>query len=115
MDYLDAAFGFTSKLGRTLLGEFWWSIFRDTVQDAIGAYVTLSIGGLVGKLIAGKDFSSFAVCYKELEADPTGITPYVCYGMVTLDFSLWTVVFVRLFYRNVQQIAPRLVKKKGIK
>jgi hypothetical protein len=100
------------RLGSTLLGNFWYPLCRDTVQDTLGAYFTLSIGGVIGKCIAGKDFSSFKVCFSELQSDPTGITPYACYGMVTLDFILWIVILSRLLYRSMMPIMPKKLKNQ---
>lgn len=114
MNWLDKAIEGCSRLGRAILGDFWLPIIRDTAQDAIGAYLVLSIGGYAGRLIAGKDFSGFAVCLKELQTDPTGVTPYVCYGMVVLDFALWGAVLARLLYRALLQLTPIPVRKSLI-
>jgi len=111
MGWLDKAIEVCSKLGRAIFGEFWLPIIRDTAQDAIGAYIVLSIGGYAGRLIAGKDFSGFAACLKELQTDQTSVTPYVCYGMVALDFALWGAVLARLLYRALLQLTPTPVRQ----
>jgi len=111
MDWLDKTLEVCSRLGKAIFGKFWLPIIWDTAQDAIGAYLVLSIGGIAGRFIAGKDFSSFAVCLKELQADQTSVTPYVCYGMVALDFALWGAVLARLLYRALLQLTPVPVRE----
>jgi hypothetical protein len=100
----------TIDVCKRLLGSFWFPIIRDTAQDAVGAYIVLSIGGYAGSLIAGKDFSSFRMCLKEFQTDSTSVIPYVCYGMVILDFSLWAAVLARLFYRAFLQLTPTPIR-----
>ena len=111
MNWLDKTIEVCSKLCRAIFGDFWFPIIRDTAQDAFGAYIVLSIGGYVGSLIAGKNFSGFAVCLKEWQTDPTGVLPYVCYGMVAFDFALWSAVLARLLYRALRQLTPGPMRK----
>jgi hypothetical protein len=110
MDWLDQTIESFRKVGNALFGPFWYSIIRDTAQDAIGAYLVLSIGSMAGNLIAKKDFSSFKICFQEWQLDPTGVNPYVCYSMVVLDFALWAAVVTRLLYRAVLQLTPNSLK-----
>jgi hypothetical protein len=111
MNSLDRLIELASKLAQTILGRFWWPIIRDTAQDALGAYLVLSIGGFVGKHIAGKDFSSLNICLNEWQQDPTGVTPYVCYCMVILDYALWAVVLGSLLSRAFLQLIPMSLRK----
>jgi hypothetical protein len=112
MKWLKTVVSFFGELGRSLLGEFWWAIFRDTAQDALGAYLTLTVGGFTGRLIAGKDFSSFTVCFNEWKSDPTSVQPYVCYGMVVLDYVLWAAVLARLISRALKQLVPKAIQSR---
>jgi hypothetical protein len=89
------------KLAYIVFGELWFPIIRDTFRDAVGIYIVLSIGKYTGKIIAGKNFSSFAECSENAEL--TSADPYVCYIVVVLNFVSWAGILGRLLYRALRQ------------
>jgi hypothetical protein len=91
------------KLAYIVFGELWFPIIRDTFRDAVGIYIVLSIGKYTGNFIAGKNFSSFAECSEELNAELTSADPYVCYIVVALNFITWAGILGRLLYRALRQ------------
>ncbi|MBK1987803.1 hypothetical protein A0J48_009675 [Sphaerospermopsis aphanizomenoides BCCUSP55] len=88
LEFVDQLFyGFMGELGRTVYAS---------IQDAIALSILLQVPGLIGKIIIGKDFSSFDVCLKE---NPLGASCYACFIIVTSDFLLWIVLAGRIIAR----------------
>lgn len=82
-------------LGRGLMGDLWRSVYL-SVQDAIALSVLLQLPSFVGRIIIGKDFSSFDVCLQE---NPFGVSRYACFIIVTSDFCLRIVLAGRIIGR----------------
>lgn len=88
LEVVDQLFyGLMGDLGRTVYAS---------IQDAIALSILLQVPGLIGKIIIGKDFSSFDVCLKE---NPLGASFYACFIIVTSDFLLWIVLAGRIIAR----------------
>jgi hypothetical protein len=83
-----------------LLGSLWRPLYLN-IQDAIVLALALQIPGLLGKLIIGKDFSSFDVCLKE---NGLGVSKYACFLIVSSDFVLWIVLAGRILGRSFVEI-----------
>lgn len=79
-------------LGKGIFGELWRTLYL-SVQDAIALSVLLQLPSLIGRLIIGKDFSSFDVCLQE---SPLGVSRYACFIIITSDFCLWIVLAGRI-------------------
>ncbi|ACK65866.1 hypothetical protein PCC8801_1823 [Rippkaea orientalis PCC 8801] len=82
-------------IGRRLLGSL-WKTFYESVQDAIALSLLLQIPSLIGKVIIGKEFSSYDVCLQE---NALGSSRYACFIIVTSDFLLWIVLAGRIISR----------------
>ncbi|MEO1427699.1 MAG: hypothetical protein AAFV71_01280 [Cyanobacteria bacterium J06633_8] len=102
--FLDQVLEPIDVLGQRLLGE-WWRIFYLTIQDAIALALLCKIPGLLGKLIIGKNFSSFDTCLQE---NALGVLRYACFIIVISDFLLWIVIAGRLLIRFWQEL-PNLI------
>jgi hypothetical protein len=84
-------------IGQRLLGDL-WKILYLSIQDAIALGLLLQIPSLIGKIIIGKDFSSFDVCLQE---NALGPSRYACFIIVTSDFLLWIILAGRLIARFI--------------
>ena len=84
-------------VGQRLLGDL-WKTFYLTVQDAIALGLLLQIPSFIGKIIIGKDFSSFDVCLQE---NALGPSRYACFIIVTSDFLLWILLAGRIIARFI--------------
>jgi hypothetical protein len=82
-------------LGQGIIGELWRTLYL-SVQDAIALSVLLQLPSLIGRVIIGKDFSSFDVCLLE---NPLGVSRYACFIIITSDFCLWIVLAGRIIGR----------------
>ena len=82
-------------VGQRLLGDL-WKTFYLTVQDAIALGLLLQIPSFIGKIIIGKDFSSFDVCLKENALGPSF---YACFIIVGADVLLWISLAGRIIAR----------------
>lgn len=90
------------------MGELWRTIYL-SVQDAIALGVLLQLPSLVGKIIIGKDFSSFDVCLQE---NALGVSRYACFIIVTSDFCLWIILAGRIIGRFWVDLRHLLRDKK---
>ncbi|MGI0494291.1 hypothetical protein ACN4EG_21095 [Alkalinema pantanalense CENA528] len=97
-------------LGEKLMGDLWRTFYL-SVQDAIGLACLVQIPSFIGKVIIGKEFSSFQVCLQE---DPFGPNRYACFIIVISDFCLWAILAGRILTRFVQDCS-RLFKQGGNK
>lgn len=95
-------------IGQGLMGELWRTIYL-SVQDAIALGVLLQLPSLVGKIIIGKDFSSFDVCLQE---NALGVSRYACFIIVTSDFCLWIILAGRIIGRFWVDLRHLLRDKK---
>ncbi len=77
------------------MGDLWRTVYL-SVQDAIALSVLLQLPSLVGRIIIGKDFSSFDVCLQE---SALGISRYACFIIITSDFCLWIILAGRIIGR----------------
>ena len=84
-------------VGQRLLGDLWQTFYL-TVQDAIALGLLLQIPSFIGKIIIGKDFSSFDVCLQE---NALGPSRYACFIVVTSDFLLWIILAGRIIARFI--------------
>ncbi|MEA5534508.1 hypothetical protein [Crocosphaera sp. XPORK-15E] len=84
-------------IGQKLLGSL-WRTFYESVQDAIALSLLLQIPSLIGKVIIGKEFSSYDVCLAE---NALGSSRYACFIIVTSDFLLWVVLAGRILGRFI--------------
>lgn len=91
-------------LGQSLVGSLWKTLCLN-IQDAIALALALQIPDLLGKLIIGKDFSSFNACWNE---SALGVSRYACYLIVMSDFALWIVLAGRVLGRSVIDIGDLL-------
>lgn len=82
-------------LGRGLMGDLWRTVYL-SVQDAISLSVLLQLPSFVGRIIIGKDFSSFDICFQE---NPLGVSRYACFIIITSDFCLWIILAGRIIGR----------------
>ena len=82
-------------LGHGLMGDLWRTVYL-SVQDAIALSVLLQLPSLIGRVIIGKDFSSFDVCLQE---NPLGVSRYACFIIITSDFCLWIILAGRIIGR----------------
>ncbi|MCF2150363.1 hypothetical protein IQ276_028825 [Desmonostoc muscorum LEGE 12446] len=86
---------FVDQLFYLLMGELGRTVYA-SIQDAIALSILLQVPGFIGKVIIGKDFSSFDVCLKE---NPFGASCLACFIIVTSDFLLWIVLAGRIIAR----------------
>lgn len=82
-------------LGQGLMGDLWRTIYL-SVQDAIALSILLQLPSLIGRVIIGKDFSSFDICLQE---NPFGVSRYACFIIITSDFCLWIILAGRIIGR----------------
>jgi hypothetical protein len=82
-------------ISQRLLGSLWRTLY-ESVRDAIALSLLLQIPSLIGRLILGKEFSSYDVCLQE---NPLGSSRYACFIIVTSDFLLWIVLAGRILSR----------------
>jgi len=82
-------------LGKALMGDLWRTVYL-SIQDAIALGVLLQLPSFVGRIIIGKDFSSFDVCLKE---NAWGVARYACFIIVASDFCLWIILAGRILGR----------------
>lgn len=82
-------------LGRGLIGDLWRNVYL-SIQDAIALSVLLQLPSLVGRIIIGKDFSSFDICLQE---NALGVSRYACFIIITSDFCLWIILAGRIIGR----------------
>ena len=82
-------------LGRGLMGDLWRTVYL-SVQDAIALGTLLQLPGFVGRVIIGKDFSSFDICLQE---NALGVSRYACFIIVASDFCLWIILAGRIIGR----------------
>lgn len=88
LEFVDQVlYGLMGQLGRTVYAS---------IQDAIALSILLQVPSAIGKLIIGKDFSSYDVCLKE---NPLGASFLACFIIVTSDFLLWIVLAGRIIAR----------------
>lgn len=95
--FLDNILEPIDLVGQRLLGDL-WKTFYLTVQDAIALGLLLQIPSFIGRIIIGKDFSSFDVCLQE---NALGPSRYACFIIVTSDFLLWIVLAGRIIARFI--------------
>ena len=95
-------------ISQRLLGSLWRTLY-ETVQDAIVLSLLLQIPSLIGRLIVGKEFSSYDVCLQE---NLLGSSRYACFIIVTSDFLLWIVLAGRILSRFLVDFT-NLWKKGG--
>jgi hypothetical protein len=86
---------FVDQLFYLLMGELGRTVYA-SIQDAIALSILLQVPGFIGKVIIGKDFSSFDVCLKE---NPLSASCLACFIIVTSDFLLWIVLAGRIIAR----------------
>ena len=99
-------------LGQGLLGDLWRTTYL-SIQDAIALSILLRIPGLIGRLIIGKEFTSFDVCLQE---NALGALRYACFIIVTSDFGLWFILAVRIigrFWADLGDIRKPPGRKEG--
>jgi hypothetical protein len=96
-------------VGERLMGDLWRTFYL-SVQDAIALACLLQIPGLIGKVIIGKEFSSFTVC---LEEDALGVSRYACFIIVIADFGLWAVLGGRILIRCIQDFKDLFRKRSS--
>jgi hypothetical protein len=82
-------------LGQGFMGDLWRTVYL-SVQDAIALSILLQLPSLIGRVIIGKDFSSFDVCLLE---NPLGVSRYACFIIITSDFCLWIILAGRIVGR----------------
>lgn len=82
-------------LGYALMGDLWRTLYL-SVQDAIALSIVLQLPGLIGRILIGKDFSSFDVCLLE---NPLGVSRYACFIITASNFCLWIVLAGRIIGR----------------
>ena len=95
--FLDNILEPIDLVGQRLLGDL-WKTFYLTVQDAIALGLLLQIPSFIGKIIIGKDFSSFDICLQE---NALGPSRYACFIIVTSDFLLWIILAGRIIARFI--------------
>ncbi|WP_013322529.1 hypothetical protein [Gloeothece verrucosa] len=96
-------------IGQRLMGGL-WRTFYESVQDAIALSLLLQIPSLIGRIIIGKEFSSYDVCLQE---NALGSSRYACFIIVTSDFLLWIVLAGRILARFLVDFKSLLPKKGG--
>lgn len=94
-------------VGRGLMGDLWRTVYL-SVQDAIALSILLQLPSIIGRVIIGKDFSSFDVCLQE---NPLGVPRYACFIIVSSGFCLWIVLAGRIVGRFL--VALRELKGGG--
>jgi hypothetical protein len=82
-------------LGQGLMGSLWKSVYL-SIQDAIALGILLQLPSFVGRIIIGKDFSSFDVCLQE---SALGVSRYACFIIIISDFCLWIILSGRVIGR----------------
>ena len=82
-------------VGKGVVGDLWRTVYL-SIQDAIALSILLQIPSLIGRIIIGKDFSSFDVCLQE---NPLGASRYACFIIVMSDFCLWIILAGRVLGR----------------
>jgi hypothetical protein len=82
-------------LGQGVMGGLWRTVYL-SVQDAIALSILLQLPSFIGRVIIGKDFSSFDVCLQE---NPLGVSRYACFIIITSDFCLWIILAGRIIGR----------------
>jgi hypothetical protein len=87
------------QIGRGLMGDLWRTVYL-SIQDAIALGVLLQVPSWLGRIIIGKDFSSFDLCQLE---SPLGVTRYACYIIITSDFLLWILLASRILGRFIAE------------
>jgi hypothetical protein len=87
------------QIGQGLMGDLWRTVYL-SIQDAIALGVLLQVPSWLGKIIIGKDFSSFDLCQLE---SPLGVTRYACYIIITSDFLLWILLASRILGRFIAE------------
>jgi len=95
--FLDNILEPIDLVGQRLLGDL-WKTFYFSIQDAIALGLLLQIPSFIGKIIIGKDFSSFDVCLQE---NALGPSRYACFIVVTSDFLLWIILAGRIIARFI--------------
>lgn len=95
--FLDNILEPIDLVGQRLLGDL-WKTFYLTIQDAIALGLLLQIPSFIGKIIIGKDFSSFDICLQE---NALGPSRYACFIIVTSDFLLWIILAGRIIARFI--------------
>jgi hypothetical protein len=95
--FLDNILEPIDLVGQRLLGDL-WKTFYLTIQDAIALGFLLQIPSFIGKIIIGKDFSSFDICLQE---NVLGPSRYACFIIVTSDFLLWIILAGRIIARFI--------------
>lgn len=108
--FLDNILEPIDLVGQRLLGDL-WKTFYLTVQDAIALGLLLQIPSFIGKIIIGKDFSSFDVCLQENALGPSCLA---CFIIVTSGFLLWIMLVPRIFARFIAEFARFVVELKNL-
>ncbi|MFM7572357.1 MAG: hypothetical protein ACKO4S_04345 [Snowella sp.] len=93
--FLDNILEPIDLFGQRLLGDLWKTLYF-SIQDAIALGLLLQIPSFIGKIIIGKDFSSFDVCLKENALGPSF---YACFIIVGADVLLWISLAGRIIAR----------------
>jgi hypothetical protein len=105
---LNAIFDLINVIGQKIMGDLWRTVYL-SIQDAIALACIIQIPSLIGKLIIGKEYSSFNICLLE---DALGPNRYACFVIVIADFGLWAVLGGRVLTRCIQDIM-NLAKNRG--
>ena len=98
--FLDNILEPIDLVGQRLLGDL-WKTFYLTIQDAIALGLLLQIPSFIGKIIIGKDFSSFDICLQEKALSSSR---YACFIIVTSDFLLWIILAGRIIARFIMDL-----------
>jgi len=98
--FLDNILEPIDLVGQRLLGDLWKTLYF-SIQDAIALGLLLQIPSFIGKIIIGKDFSSFDVCLQE---NALGPSRYACFIIVTSDFLLWIILAGRIIARFIMDL-----------
>jgi hypothetical protein len=96
-------------LGRSLMGDLWRTLYL-SIQDAIALGTILQLPSLLSRIIIGKDFSSFDVCFQE---SALGVSRYACFIIIISDFCLWIVLAGRITGRFLVDICELWRSKNG--
>jgi hypothetical protein len=83
-------------MGRKLLGGYWWTTIRLSIQDTIALSILLKGTSAIGRVLIGKELSGLDVCLGESEWD---VSRYACFVIVLSDLALWIVVAGRMLGR----------------
>ena len=98
--FLDNVLEPIDLVGQRLLGDLWKTLYF-SIQDAIALGLLLQLPSFIGKIIIGKDFSSFDICLQE---NALGPSRYACFILVGADFLLWIILAGRIIARFIMDL-----------